>query len=296
MRPLVDTHAHLTDPQFGSPADVVAAIDRARAAGIGAIITVGVDLPSSRACVELAERYADVWATVGIHPHDATTCTIEAMGELATLARHPRVVAVGEIGLDYYRDRSPRPVQRQALDAQLTLAADIGLPVVIHNREARADLWQILEAWTVRRQAVGVVDPGVLHCFSGDVSFAREVQAAGWCISFAGPLTYRRAGELLDVATRADLTRTLVETDSPYLAPASVPGSNRRRRNEPAHVREVAERLAEIRGAELAEVADATTVAAERLFRIRVGPVQSAAKLCKVMVGRATRPDGTDQK
>lgn len=255
---LVDTHAHLTMTEFA--ADLPEVLERAAAAEVATIICVGVDLPSSRDAVQLAQRYPGVVATVGVHPNEAADLPSGWLEELRALTRMPRVVALGEIGLDYYRRRTERSRQQELFRAQLELARESGLPVVVHNREADADVVEILEEW-----AGGLPDQhprGVLHCFSGDVSLMERCVAAGFYVSFAGPITFRNAGSAPQVAAATPRDRLLVETDAPYLAPHP----HRGKRNEPAYVRLVAERMAELRNASLAEVAAVTSENAARLF------------------------------
>ncbi len=253
---LVDTHAHVQVHQFASDrADVIAA---AFATGISRIIVPGIELESSREAVALASAYPGrVFAGVGTHPHDATTLTPETLAAQRELARAPGVVAIGEIGLDFYRDLSPRDVQREALVAQIGLARELDLPIILHNRDSHADMVALL-----REHAAGL--RGVFHCFIGDVAMARDALDLGFYLSFAGPLTFPRNVELAEVAAWAPLDRILVETDSPYLAPPPFRG----KRNEPRHVALVAQRLAELRDVSAEEIAVTTTRNAVTLFRL----------------------------
>ncbi len=263
---LVDTHTHLDMPQFSI--DRKATIERAHAAGVAWMIDVGADLPSSRRAVALAQQEPTLWAAVGVHPHDAETVTAAALAELRTLAAQPRVVAIGEIGLDYYRDLAPRPAQRAAFAAQLALAQELGLPVIIHNRDAHEDTLALLrEALGGRLGALS----GVMHCFSGGPELAQQVLDLGLYLGLDGPLTYPNARALPEVARLAPLERLLIETDCPYLAPQG----HRGQRNEPAYVRLVAERLAELRGLTLAEVSRATTTNAGALFGVNMPSICS---------------------
>jgi TatD DNase family protein len=252
---LVDTHAHLMDPAFA--ADLPAVLERAAAAGVTAIICVGYDLASSRAAVALAAQWPQLWATVGIHPNYLSAAPAGWRAELAELARAPRVVAIGETGLDYYRDYTPPPQQRAGFEEQLALAATLDLPVVVHCRDAEAD---VLAA--IQQHARPSGGSGVLHCFSGSAATMRAAVAAGYYISFAGPLTFKTAEPLRAVAAQVPRDRLLVETDAPYLSPVPYRGQ----RNEPAHVRLTAERLAVLHGLSLAELAAQTTRNAHRLF------------------------------
>jgi TatD DNase family protein len=241
---LVDTHAHLMDPAFDADRDAV--LQRARDAGVDALVLVGYDLPSSRAAVDLARRIPWARATVGIHPNSATECGDADFDALADLAREPEVVAIGETGLDYYRQHTPHSRQRDALAWHLQLAEEVGLPVVVHNRQADSDVADALTASARRRPPSGV--PGVLHCFSSaDPAYLQRMLDAGYFVSFAGPLTFKSANNLRLMARRVPLDRLLVETDCPYLAP--IP--HRGQRNEPAFVRETARCLADVLGLEL---------------------------------------------
>jgi TatD DNase family protein len=251
---LVDTHAHLHDPAFD--ADRPAVLARARGAGVARFLTIGTDVGTSEAAVALAQADTDVHAAVGIHPHDALTADETALERIAALARAPRVVAIGEIGLDYYRDLSPRPVQRTALVVQLRLARAVGKPVLLHCREAHADLLDVCEAEGIA--AVG----GILHCFSGDLGVARRGLDLGLLISIAGPVTYPNARRLADVVRVLPLDRLVVETDCPYLPPQPWRGQ----RNEPAYLPVTAARVAELLGVPASTVAAATTENAARLL------------------------------
>ncbi|MBN1953661.1 MAG: TatD family hydrolase [Anaerolineae bacterium] len=250
---LVDSHAHLDASLFDDDREQV--IQRALDAGVGAILNVGTNLATSRAAVALAERYSFIYAAVGVHPHEAKRVTPAALDELRRLARHPRVVAIGEIGLDYYRDRSPRPVQRRACAEQLALAAELGMPVVIHCRDAHDDLIAILQGWR---------GTGVLHAYSGGPERLESLLGFGFLLGISGVVTFPKARPLREVVALEPLDRLLIETDCPYLTPVPYRG----RRNEPAYVRYVAEAMAHTRGLPLEKVAEATTANAERLFHI----------------------------
>lgn len=261
--PLVDTHCHLDFPDYDADRDQV--VQAAREAGVVAMITIGIDLASSRRAVELAERYAGVYAAVGIHPHSAAEVTPAALDELRRLARHPRVVAIGEIGLDYYRDRVPAPEQRRAFRAQLELAAECGLPVIIHNRDAEADVWDQLAGLA---GTAGAPLRGVMHCFGAGPDWALRFCALGLYVGLDGPVTFKNGERAREVARVVPEDRLLVETDAPFLAPHPYRG----RRNQPAWVRLVAERIAQERGRTLAEIARQTTANAARLFGLPVEP------------------------
>lgn len=273
---MIDSHAHLSFPQFDADREDV--IRRAREAGLAAIVEIGADLESSRAAVVLAEQYEFIHATVGIHPHDATTVNPAALAELRELACHPKVVAIGEIGLDYYRDLSPRDVQRRAFEAQLALAAELGRPVVIHCREAWDDTLAVLRDYIGGRtvgqphggQSHGLPLRGwrgVVHSYSGGPGRLDEVLALGFSIGLSGPVTFPKSERLRAVAAAVPLERLLVETDCPYLTPQA----HRGERNEPAYVRYVVDKVACVRGLSVEEVARTTAENARRLFGIHNG-------------------------
>lgn len=251
---LVDSHAHVDTPRFD--ADREAVIAAAVAGGVGRMVDPGCDLASSQQAVALAKAHPGIiFAGVGVHPHDATTYTDEVGAQIRVLAGEPEVVAIGEFGLDYFRMLSPRDVQRAVFCAHLQMARETQLPCIIHVRDAHDDVVELLRAH-------GQGLRGVFHCFSGDVAQAEEcLSFAGFVLSFAGPLT-KQGNALPDVARMVPLDRVLVETDSPYL----VPKPQRSRRNEPLFVTHVAEKLAELRGMTLAEIAQITTANAVRLF------------------------------
>lgn len=257
-RPLADTHAHLADPALRSTApEVVAA---AEALGVGRILTVGTDLATSAECVRLAERFPSVYAAVGIHPSEADQLDASSLAELRRLARLPKVVAIGEIGLDYYRDAVVAETQRRVFAEQLHLAADLGLPVVVHNRKADADVLAAIGAVGRPRELRGRA--GVLHCFGGTAEMASEAREKGFFVSFAGNLTFKRAEELRAAAAAIPLDWILTETDSPYLAPVPHRGTT----NTPGNARRVAETLATVRGLPFDTVANATWENSRRLF------------------------------
>lgn len=258
---LVDTHAHLTFPEFEG--DLAFVLDRAWQAGLSAIVAVGAGsgLEGNARAVELARSDGRIFATVGIHPHDAAKVSEGWREEIERLAGDERVVAIGEIGLDHHRDHSPREVQREIFREQLELARRLGKPVVLHDREAHEDLWRIIEE-------VGVPPRGgVFHCFSGSISFARRAVEAGFFISVTGVVTFRKVRELAEVIAALPIERLLLETDCPYLAPEP----HRGKRNEPAFVVETARRVAEIKKLSLEDVARVTTLSARRLFGLPGG-------------------------
>ena len=255
---LVDTHCHL-DPQY-FPAGPDDALSRAAAAGVGGFVFIGVgaDLAPARTAVALAKRLPDrAGSAVGVHPHDATTLDDAMYEELAQLTADPAVSAVGEIGLDYHYDHSPRDVQRAVFARLVGLARERAKPIVIHTRNAPADTLEILTAEGAKD--VG----GVIHCFSEDRAFAEKALDLGFFLSFSGIVTFKSSLDVQHVARWAPLDRILVETDSPYLAPVPMRGKP----CEPAYVVHTARRVAELRGIPFEELAEATTKNAERLFR-----------------------------
>ena len=251
---LVDTHAHLDDRRYDPDRDPV--IARAAAESI-AIVTVGADLSSSEAAVRLARESAHVWCAVGVHPHDSKTLDRAGLARLQSLATEYRVVAIGEIGLDYYRDLSPRDVQRRVFIEQLTLAQERRLPVILHNRDGTEDLLRILGE-------VKLPAGGVVHSFLGDEALARRFLKLGLYLGIGGPITYPANDALRRAVAAVPFDRLVLETDCPYLTP--VP--HRGKRNEPAYVSLVAEEVARVRGIPLEEVAVGTTEGASALFRL----------------------------
>jgi TatD DNase family protein len=250
---LIDSHTHLDDAQFNE--DRAAVIERARAAGVERMLAIGTGggPPDLEAGVRLAGEYPFVLATVGVHPHDASKATEATFERLRELAAHPKVVAIGEIGLDYHYDFSPRDVQRAVFSRQLAIAAEAALPIIIHTREAWDDTFEIL-----RREWRG---EGILHCFTGDAVQARQALDAGFHLAFGGVLTFPKAEPVREAARTTPSDRLLLETDCPYLAP--VP--HRGKRNEPAFVVETARRLAQVRGQPVEEIAARTKANFERL-------------------------------
>jgi TatD DNase family protein len=250
---LVDSHCHLDDQQFD--ADREETIERARAAGVEAMMAIGTGNgpPDLEAAVRLADRYPFIHATVGVHPHDAAKATEETFAALRRLADHPKVQALGEIGLDYHYDFSPRDVQRSVFERQLSIAEEAGKPVVIHTREAWDDTLAVLRS----RWQGG----GIMHCFTGDEQQARAALDLGFHLAFGGVLTFPKADAVRQAARITPADRLLVETDCPYLSP--VP--RRGKRNEPAFLVETVRRLAEVRHVSIEEIARQTTANFERL-------------------------------
>lgn len=261
---LIDTHCHLDLKDFKH--EVASVLSRAKQSGVMKMINVGVDAKSSKDCVDLARRYPEIYAAVGIHPDASNTLNIETQGELLTLLRHEKVVAIGEIGLDYYYiKRSSKyahyPSREQQIfcfEQMLDLALETKLPVIVHSREADADLLAVLKSYKGALR-------GVIHCFSGDYSFAEKILDLGFAMSFTGNITFKNADpELISAVKRIPIGSIMVETDSPFLTPEPYRG----KRNEPANVIEVVRKIAEIKDLPMAQVESETTKKAEKLFKL----------------------------
>jgi len=253
---LFDTHAHLHVPEFD--ADRAEMMARARQAGVTRMLTIGTEVPTSRAAVALAESEPDVWASVGVHPHDAAEADADVLTEIERLAGGPRVVAVGEIGLDFFRNLSPREAQERVFRHCIGLARRVRKPVVVHCRDAHAEVLAILAEERVSEAG------GIMHCFSGDVAIARRCLDLGLLISLAGPVTYPNARALPEVARFVPADRLVIETDCPFLPPQGYRG----KRNEPAYLALTAARVAELRGEPLEDFARRASDNARRLLRI----------------------------
>jgi len=249
---LIDSHTHLDFPEFDTDRELV--IASAKSAGVEKFLNPGCNLATSRKAVELANQFPEIYAGVGIHPHDASEVTAEALAELEKLAANPKVVAIGEIGLDYFRMRNSKEIQIAAFENQLALAEKIGKPVIIHSREADADIFKCLDKFSKLR--------GVFHCFGGDYVFAQEVLSRGFYIGVTAIVTYPNAKNIHEVAQKIPLDRLLIETDSPFLAPQIKRG----KRCNPADVMEVAERIAQLKNISLAEIVGETTKNTKQLF------------------------------
>lgn len=262
---LIDTHAHIHGRDFAGVDD---AIERAAAAGVELVLTLAEDAPGARQAIALAERSPHVQAAAGVHPHNAAAASEADLAAIAEMALHPRVALVGEIGLDFYRDLSPRDVQQRVLRRQLAIAADAGKPVAIHAREAHETMLPLLTEWS---RACGGRLPdgrplGIMHYFSGDVALAQRYIELGFMISVHTSVTHPKALALQDVAAAIPLEHLVLETDSPYGAPQRYRG----KRNEPAYVVEAAQKIAELKGITVDEVAEATTRNALRLLGVGV--------------------------
>lgn len=253
---LIDSHCHL---DYFEAAELPDLLRRAVAAGVGEVVTIGTQLDQAPVSKALAEAYEQVWCTVGVHPHHAGEAAVPTPGQIAALTEHPKVIGIGESGLDYFYDKAPRAVQRDSFRAHIRAARLAGLPLAIHARDADDDIAEIL-----RQERDGGGDFAfLLHCFSSGRALAEAAVALGGFVSFSGILTFPRSEELRAIARDLPADRLLVETDAPYLAPVPFRG----KRNEPAWTAHTAQRLAQLRGLEISEIADLTTANFRRLFR-----------------------------
>jgi TatD DNase family protein len=257
---LIDTHCHLNFDSYDQDRDAV--IERAAAAGVTRVINPAVDLESSEAAVRLAGQYPGIYAAVGVHPNSSADFDENWIAKIEALAKQAKVVAIGEIGLDYHWDESPKEKQFGAFEAQLELAARLELPVIIHNREASEDVIAILERWAGSLPPQLKDRPGVLHSFSAPPEVAERALKIGFYLGFTGPITYKNADGLRRIATGIPLDRILVETDGPFLTPTPYRG----KRNEPAYIPVMVERLATLKQISITAMGAATTENAERLF------------------------------
>lgn len=249
-----DTHAHYDDEDFNGDRDAL--LRSMPGLGVSLILNPGCDRATSEKAISYAEAYPYVWAAVGWHPHEARTMDDESAGFIMESAKHPKVVAVGEIGLDYHYDHSPRDIQKQRFAEQMGLARDLKLPVIIHDREAHADTMEII------RSCPGV--SGVFHCYSGGVEMAREILALGWYISFTGAVTFNNARRALEVIAAVPDDRIMIETDAPYMAPVPYRG----KRNDSSYLPYTAKVIAEIKGLSVDELARITLENGKRFFGI----------------------------
>lgn len=253
---LFDTHAHLNAEEYNE--DLEEVISRAREAGVGNMVVVGFDRPTIEKAIELVDRYDFLYGSVGWHPVDAIDMKDEDLAWIEELAAHPKIVAIGEMGLDYHWDKSPKEIQKEVFRKQIRIAKKVKLPIIIHNREATADIIEILKE--EKADEIG----GIMHCFSGSPEIARECIKMNFYISLGGPVTFKNAKKPKEVAAEIPLDKLLIETDCPYLTPHPFRG----KRNEPGYVKLVAEQIAEIKGLTYEEVAEATTKNAKKFFGI----------------------------
>lgn len=252
----IDTHVHLNADQYDE--DLQQVIERAQQHKVNKMIVIGFDRKTIERALELAEAYEFIYAVVGWHPVDAIDCTAEDLQWIEELAAHPKVVGIGETGLDYHWDKSPKEIQQEVFRKQIQLAKKVRLPIIIHNRDATEDVLRILKEEDA--QEIG----GVMHCFSGSVETARESIAMNFMISLGGPVTFKNAKKPKEVAAEIGLEHLMIETDAPYLAPHPYRG----KRNEPSYVPLVAEEIARLKGISVEEVAERTTQNAEQFFKL----------------------------
>lgn len=252
----IDTHVHLNADQYEE--DVEEVIERALEAGVSKMVVVGFDRKTIRKAMDLTERYSFIYAVIGWHPVDAVDCTDEDLQWIEELSKHPKVVGIGETGLDYYWDKSPKEIQQDVFRRQIQLAKKVKLPIIIHNRDATADVVRILEEEDAKE--VG----GIMHCFGGSVEVAQQCIKMNFLISLGGPVTFKNAKAPKKVAAEIPLEKLLIETDAPYLTPHPHRGT----RNEPYYVTLVAEEIAKIKELPIEEVASVTTQNALKLFKI----------------------------
>ncbi|MEH7383980.1 TatD family hydrolase [Bacillus sp. JJ1521] len=254
---LIDTHAHLNAIQYQD--DLEEVIERALSEGVERIVVVGFDRETITRAIELADQYEFIYATIGWHPVDAIDMTDEDLEWIEELSAHPKVVALGEMGLDYHWDKSPKDIQKEVFRKQIALAKKVKLPIMIHNREATADIIDILQEENASE--VG----GIMHCFTGSIEVAKQCIDMNFYISFGGPVTFKNAKKPKEVAAEIPLDRLLIETDCPYLTPHPFRG----KRNEPSYVKYVAEQIAELKGVSFEEIAQKTSDNAKRFFGIK---------------------------
>ena len=253
---LIDSHAHLDMKHFHFDRDQV--VERALSANVRHIITVGIDILSSRNAIELTKTYPCVFASIGIHPHNADNANIDDLEQISSMAKKDKIVAIGETGLDFYRNRSPREKQKKVFEQQLEIAVSLDLPVVIHDREAHAETLEILSSFKRNRLT------GMIHCFSGDYNLAETFIDMGFYISIPGTVTFRNARQMQDVVKSVPLNRMLIETDAPFLAPVPYRG----KRNEPSYINHTAQEVANLRGISFEEVSHHTSKNTCQLFNL----------------------------
>lgn len=261
---LIDTHCHLNFDRYDEDRDAL--MGRAADAGVTRVIIPAIDLDTSRQALDLSQQYDSIYVAVGLHPNSTANFDESILPEIEALAAEPKVIAIGEIGLDYHWDHSPPQMQKRAFQAQLELAARLALPVIIHNRKAGEDVVAMLEDWVKNLPDTLKARPGVMHSFSDSPEVARRALDAGFYLGFTGPLTFKKADDLREIARSAPLDRVLVETDGPFLTPEPYRG----KRNEPAYVAYVADRLAALHGKTTEEIGQVTTENAQRLFGLDV--------------------------
>jgi TatD DNase family protein len=261
---IIDTHAHLDMPEFDSDREEV--IGRAKDKGVSTIITIGIDLESCRKAIDIAEKHPGIWAGIGIHPQESKGVSKQDVGKLEEMARHPKVVGIGELGLDYYHQYSPKESQLTVLHWQLEIAERVSLPIIIHCRQAQEDMLPIIRDWCQSNKMPEGKPRGVLHCFSGDENLAKNYVDMGFYISLGGYIGYPSSAKLRDTIKKIPSDKIVVETDCPFLPPQKYRG----KRNEPAYTAITMEALAEIKGISYDEMARQTTENAIRVFNLNI--------------------------
>ena len=259
---LIDTHCHLNFYKYNADRDAV--LERAKEAGVHRVIIPAIDLETCQEALTLAEQYECIYVAVGVHPNSTADFDANMLAQIRDYAQHDKVVAIGEIGLDYYWDKSPKNSQRTAFEQQLELAVELELPVIIHNREASEDVLDVLESWVTTLPDSLKSRAGVMHSFSAPPEIAERTKAIGFYFGFTGPITFKKAQDLRDIAQTIPLNRILVETDGPFLTPHPYRG----KRNEPAYVQYMTEKLAELHDVSYEVMAQQTTQNAEHLFNL----------------------------
>lgn len=260
---LTDTHCHLYLDHFQN--DLHETLERAWQNDVGRLLIPGLNIETSKQAIGLSEQHENIFAAVGFHPNDSQYWVNRSLSQLEDLITHPKVVAIGEIGLDYYHRYSPHPIQQKVFQAQLELAANYELPVIIHNRDAIKDLWPILKQWQsdLKKNGKSIADrPGILHSFSEELSVALEITSHYFLLGIGGPVTYKKSTELQAMVAEISLESLVLETDAPFLTPHP----HRGRRNEPAHIRFTAQRIAELHNKSIQETAKITSRNADQLF------------------------------
>lgn len=255
---LIDSHAHLQWEDFNS--DIKDVISNASKSGVNVIINIGYNLEACRKALKLADDHSGLYAAIGIHPHNAGSLNMDTLDHLIKLSKHPKVVAVGEIGLDYYRNLSPKEIQRKVFERQINLADELDLPIVIHSRDAQNDTLEILTKYRDK------IKSGVMHCFSGSLETAKRCIRLGLYISIAGPVTYPNAHRVHELVRKIPLKNILIETDCPWLAPQPKRG----KRNEPAFLIYTAHKISELKKVPLTDLAEITTRNAGQLFNLKL--------------------------
>ena len=266
MAQFYDTHCHLYMEQFGNEIDQI--IKNTQDQGVGNILIPGIDIETSKAAIALAEKYENIFAAVGVHPHDAEGVSTHWQEQLITLSSHPKVVAIGEIGLDFYRNYSPAEIQKEVFQTQLEIALQVHKPVIIHERDSALQIWEILSQYTDQFINAFENEWGVFHSFGSTLEYAQKTIQHQCLLGISGPITYKTANQKRDIVAKVPLTKILLETDAPYLTPHP----HRGKRNSPEYIPYIAEKIAEVKECDIEEVRDITSSNADRLFTWRSTP------------------------